>query len=448
MPFKFSMTKDQKKLAVCMAVTFVVSFLLNHYNHFVGDAFNYHFSFATGERLTGLGSVIESMKAHYRTWSGRTYPHFFLQLILANAHGEEIYNVLNAIVYTVFGALLYFHGNLNGKFNGVLYWCVHFILWLLIPWYGMMFFTEACSVNYVWGTTLMLAVLLVYRYDQMGIRGFSGVGQTVGITVLSALAGGFSENSSAACILVQGLFVLYMLYRKRKVPVWSITAMLSGLVSWLILILAPGNQARLSLYQDDTPFLEKYAGRLAACIDATKTHCSWLVIAFIILFVLCWYDKKQKELLVSACLVFLGGLASNYALIGTPYIETRAMFGPIVFMFAACLMLAGALFQTQWKPALMAAGGIITFYFCIWFTFGVMDIVNIHVLFMQRQNYIYEQKAMGNLDITTYAIQSRTKYTGCADTSDLIPDSTNWTNAGMASYYGVNSISVDDYKGN
>lgn len=444
---KFSMTKDQKKLAVCMAVTFVVSFLLNYYSPFAGDSFNYHFSFATGERLTGFGSVVQSMKSHYLTWSGRTYPHFFLQLILATGHGEALYNVLNGIVYMIFGALLYFHGNLNGKFNGFFYWCIHFILWLLIPWYGMMFFTEACSVNYVWGTTLMLAVLLVYRYYQMGIREFPGVGRAVGITVLSALAGGFSENSSAACILVQGLFVLYFIYGKRKVPVWSITAIIGGLASWLILILAPGNQVRLSRYQDDTPFLEKYAGRLAACIDATKTHCSWLVIAFIILFVLCWYYKKQKELLVSACLVFLGGLASNYALIGTPYIETRAMFGPIVFMLAACLMLAGALFQTQWKPALMAAGGIITFYFCIWFTFGVMDIINIHVLFMQRQNYIYEQKAMGNLDITTYALQSRTKYTGRADTSDLSPDSSDWKNGGMATYYDVNSISIDDYKG-
>ena len=444
---KFSITKDQKKLAVCMAVTCVAAIMLNHYSHFVGDAFNYHFSFATGERLTGLGSVIESMKSHYQTWSGRTYPHFFLQLILASGHGEEMFNVLNGIIYTIFGALLYFHGNPRGKFNGVLYWCIHFILWLLIPWYGMMFFTEACSVNYVWGTTLMLAVLLVYRCYQMEICDFSGVGRGIGITVLSALAGGFSENSSAACLLVQGLFVVYFIYAKRKVPVWSVTAIVSGLISWLILILAPGNLARLSLYQDDTPFLIKYAGRLAACIDATRAHCSWRVIAFIILFVFCWYYKRQKELLVSASLVFLGGLASNYALIGTPYIETRAMFGPVVFMLASCLMLAAALFQTQWKPALMAAGGIITFYFCIWFTFGVMDIMNIHVLFMQRENYIYEQKAMGNLDITTYALQSQTKYTGCADTSDLSPDSSNWANGGMASYYGVNSIAIDDYKG-
>lgn len=207
----------------------------------------------------------------------------------------------------------------------------------------------------------MLAVLLVYRCYQMEICDFSGVGRGIGITVLSALAGGFSENSSAACLLVQGLFVVYFIYAKRKVPVWSVTAIVSGLISWLILILAPGNLARLSLYQDDTPFLIKYAGRLAACIDATRAHCSWLVIAFIILFVFCWYYKRQKELLVSASLVFLGGLASNYALIGTPYIETRAMFGPVVFMLASCLMLAAALFQTQWKPALMAAGGIITF---------------------------------------------------------------------------------------
>ena len=151
--------------------------------------------------------------------------------------------------------------------------------------------------------------------------------------------------------------------------------------------------------------------------------------------------------LLAAALIFLGGVASDFALIGSPYVEVRAMFGSIVLMLTACLALAGELLRSQWKPALMAAGGIITFYFCIWFTFGVMDIVNIHVLYEQRENYIYEQKAMGNLDITTYALQSRTKYTGCADTSDLVEDSSNWKNIGMAAYYGVNSITINDYKG-
>ena len=52
-------------------VIFLAMFMLNTLTPYVADDYTFAFSYATGERLSGVFSVLESQWFHYFHWSGR-----------------------------------------------------------------------------------------------------------------------------------------------------------------------------------------------------------------------------------------------------------------------------------------------------------------------------------------------------------------------------------------
>ena len=61
-------------------IIFMLMLLCNILTPKIVDDFSYHFSFATGERITNVFQIFPSMMAHAEKMNGRLIPHFFVQL--------------------------------------------------------------------------------------------------------------------------------------------------------------------------------------------------------------------------------------------------------------------------------------------------------------------------------------------------------------------------------
>ena len=143
------------------AVVFAAMLALNCLTPYVADDYTFSFSYATGERLTGLWSVLESQWYHYFHWSGR-----FIIKCLAQGFTilpKAVFNLLNAAVYAGLGLVL--HRLALGqrrRFDPAVLALIYLNLWMVSPVFGQTNLWMCGSVNYLWATFFCMAALVPY----------------------------------------------------------------------------------------------------------------------------------------------------------------------------------------------------------------------------------------------------------------------------------------------
>ena len=119
-----------------MAVlVFLAMLVFNCLTPYVADDYTFSFSYATGERLTGLLSVLESQWYHYFHWSGRFIIKYLTQDFTVLPKG--VFNLLNAAVYAGLGLVL--HRLALGRkkrFDPTVLALIYPSLWMVLPVFG------------------------------------------------------------------------------------------------------------------------------------------------------------------------------------------------------------------------------------------------------------------------------------------------------------------------
>lgn len=120
------------------------------------------------------------------------------------------------------------------------------------------------SCNYLYTTTFILAFLLPYRFSINADNCKKSVPFAIMMFLLGIIAGWCNENTGFAICAANFMLCLY-LYRVKKLSFWHITGFVGTCIGFLVLVLSPGNNARLEMMETTGSF--NYFSHLAVTLD-------------------------------------------------------------------------------------------------------------------------------------------------------------------------------------
>ena len=432
-----------------LLVTFTAIYILNKNTHYVSDDFRYHFMYEgflpdkTPRRITNLKDIFYSMYNHYFMWGGRITAHALVQFILI--FDKSIFNLVNSIVFVGLALLIYMHCNINKKINLTLLICILFSLWFFIPQFGLTILWASGACNYLWcGFIILLFLLPFRRYIENNTYTKDSIFKNITMILIGFFAGWTNENSGGAMILLIMLFLLYYKLHNIKIPKWAIGGFISSSVGFILLVIAPGNNARKEYMTKKTVNL---LSNLSKVLDISFTLCIMLLILLLIvliLFLLTNSDKKliSKQLLLSTMYI-VSALAGIIVLIVSPQIDGRTWFGPIIFIIIAIGNLYSCIDFNKYNLNIILSIFIIIVGFKVVQQYKVAysDITKTFNSINIQIDTINQEKSRDNLDVEVPAIQKpKSSYNAFYGSRYLSDDKNSWINQWMAKYYEVNSI--------
>lgn len=428
----------------------IIMFILNKITVYNADDFAYHFVFSDGPMKTtdnpvdSFGDIVESMKSHYMFTNGRVLTHSVVQLFMWI--GKPVFNIFNSLIYVVMTLLIYIHivGTNCKKHSVLLYIAVNLGLWTFLRNWGNVILWTTGSINYMWTSTVRLAILLL-------IRRYADTGEckapflkAVLMVPLGFIAGSTNENMSAVFIGMTVLFMIYCKVKKYKLRAFMFTSLISALAGFAFMILAPGNSVK-----SDNWTKEIYSTNIIYRVFSILLHAVMyigpLLGGFAVMaLILYYYKRKDKDYKASIPFIyFLGSAAGTAVMAAAPRFPARAWFGIVVLAVIALLSLV---YQVDKLPRSFTV--ITVSVLCVWaivcagsFVSASKDIKEESDAYRKREAYILEQKEIGQKDITVELIESKREYLPFNGLADLKNSRDNWLNDCMAKYYGVDSIS-------
>ncbi len=434
-------------IAICIIV-FAAMLVLNVLTPFASDDFEY--MFVIGEdrsllkRVENLSDVIYSMKNHYAVVNGRVILHGILQYVLI--FDKIVFDVINSLMFVALSLLIYKHCKGNKKQSSpLLFLCVNIMLWLFLPSYGMTTLWASGSVNYLWSAVIRLLALLPFRLYADGAKfRIPSALITVLMLPLSLLAGATNENSVAAMIGMSVLFIIVYKIRKMKIPVWTVTSLICMLSGFAFTVLAPANSVRSEAF---TGFKSSVLFRVFSIPIHYLVYLAAPLCVFTVFYFVQRRIKKDKESnnTIIALIYIIGSVGGAGVMIASPYFPMRAWTDMVVFVIISAGMMMYSTDMSMGRFTRNAVSAVMVV-LCMWCTgeyiqLGV-DCYEITQQVISREEYIEEQKALGNYDVVLHDIKTDNIRSGIYSISDISENPDNWSNVNKAKYYGVNSITA------
>ena len=307
----------------------LILFLLNKKTLIHGDDFVYSYIFTTMNPITSLMDLIESQKTHYMVWGGRTVVHSILQLLLTLP--PLVIDFINSLVFVLFVYLIYLHIKGRNAHSLILLTVCFCFTWLLQPVFGDTVLWITGSVNYLWGTTILLAFLLPYRFYRGKTKNkITEILLALGYTIFGVIAGWTTENTSAAIILMAILFLFYFRLNNWKIPFWSVSGIIGAIAGYAMMITAPGNFERAA---GASVSPSKMIFNIFSATQGYVDYMGVLLLAAVILYFIFIKSasKNKTGITLILAIYFIGTLAGTYSMILSPFFAARSWFGIITF---------------------------------------------------------------------------------------------------------------------
>ena len=407
-------------------------------------------------RVSSWHDIIVSQWSLYFTWGGRVTGQSLTQCFVWL--GKEKFNVINAFVGMAIIAELNWcmnKGKVSLYFRPAMILWTFFVLWAFAPGFSDVFFWLTGACIYLWPAFFLWTFLLPYvdkYYEPQSktekIRFFS-----IGMFFLGIVAGCGNENSICWIILMLLLF-LFSNRKTGNTEKWMFTGIAGLIIGYAILMLAPGNMARI------------YGGHGSAWIslEMLKHHFSILLVVLLFQAFL-WYlslksvYKLSKEkywrttlqkdiLLVQILLVVAFGMSA--IMLFSPEYPIRSGFpGTIPLVISS-----GILFRIQKEnhiefiqygaKRVMVALGVLFFLLS-----ASVTVYNFYEKYVHMHNILvsvdrlkqlpkkqtlcvqpvgavsFEENLLSGLHVPNY---------------DLDENEYNWKNVAFARYYGIKGI--------
>lgn len=206
----------------------------------------------TDDVVESFSDIVVSQWRHYFEWGGRTVAHLIAQFLLFM--GKAFAACASALCYVTLVLFIYYHGlGIKPTLHKLKFLPLLFItmsLWLFVRIYGEVVFMLVSSCNYMFTTTIVAIFLLPYRLSISADKAQSSILRALAMFILGVLSGWCNENTGFTVCLVIGILGLYLLIKKRLV-LWQITGGIGAGIGFLLLVLSPGNEARLQFMEDE-----------------------------------------------------------------------------------------------------------------------------------------------------------------------------------------------------
>lgn len=427
-----------------IGITSLIMLIFNCLTPFVADDFTFALSFYTGEKLTGLWDVLQSQWTHYFTWSGR----FVLKALdqWFTIQPKILFNLFNTAIFVGLGLLIYHCAKgRTDKHDPLLLALIFASFWMIAPVFGQTNLWMCGSFNYLWASFFCFAAAAPYLLYLK--QSFQAKRWTPLISFLLGILGGWSsENTSAGLAVLVVLTTAWLFFTQKQVPLWTLTGVVGTIIGYLLLILAPGNYLREDAGTDSRGILTILATRFISALNMLWDYGLPLILLFAVLYWLLWQQKPTPNNLFVPLVLFIAGLAANFAMVLSPVYYPRSTHGVFMFFTAACASCLAQLelpaFRSIVSSVTVALGVIV----CFQVLYAGYDIASFYTMHRTRNALILEEKSQGATDIVSYSIEPYTRWCAGYGLPDLRSDPDNWISADMAMYYDLNSLSSCEAK--
>ena len=311
---------------------------------FMRDDLWYATNLVTGEKISSLSDIVESMIWHYFNWGGRIVNHALLQAILATGElGADLFN----IIATALLGLVIIH---TAKTRNPLMFLLSEAL--IVAFNASLFFSmlwESGSVNYLYSTSWILLYVLVIL-KEMDFEGEkvskAKKAEYFWIIPLALIAGWSTENMGPTCFVLTVGVIIFLAVKKKKIPFYLYEGAFMTLVGSALLILAPGNFVRNQFVEKAT-LMSIIRGRIDSFL---LSGCGFLLPSFlfaIILLVIQIYiikEIKPRDIALFAFAVIAQG-----AMILSPAYPQRASFGIMCVLITYIVSVIARLYENHKK---------------------------------------------------------------------------------------------------
>ena len=422
-------------IASVILISFLLIFILNRYSPLIMDDYSYSYG-VNWKRLTSIKDIFLFQKWYYFHWGGRNVAHTIAQFFLLH-NKKWLFNVCNTMVFLVMVYLISSFTNKKGK-NSILYFILAFLgLWFLTPAYGQAFLWLTGSSNYLWTSTIVLLYLKIFM--SIDINKKQSIWKMIGLAIIGIIAGWTNENTGAGLIAMLLVFLFMQYKEKRIINKIQIVGLVSNIIGFAIMILAPGNGARSGgLFK---------ANILIEWVKRTISISSELVlyfiipIAIIVALVSIYIYKKQK--LDKMFYVFLTGIIiSTYSMIASPWFPTRSWtIISIYFVLLICILSSNLKIKENVKQIALIDILIIL---------GIVFVREWYIVYQESKVYynvwedrrieMEEGKKQGIYDFQFENHGVTKKQCASYGIDDIFEKKEDSNNIQYARYFGVNSI--------
>lgn len=437
-------------LSIAIVATFIMIFLLNRLYPLFAEDWDYRFIWEweskEPNKINGLLDILQSQYNHYMGWGGRAVVHAIDQLLLMMDTFWS--DLINSLAFVAFICVIYKLANTDKPFNIFVFVFAASGIWLAQPVFPTTVLWLTGSANYLWGT--LIIILFLYPFCKYYINPQKSENNGLKAVMLflgGILAGWTNENMSITLIFILLVLLILMKSGKISIPAWSITGCLGAIAGCGLLILAPGNYARLafSTQNEEIPFIPMLETRFEVLHSHFNDYLLLPTIIYIILLLIFFKfsikGKRRKPLYLSL-LFFIAACAAHLAMIATPSYPQRALFGLISLMIIAMLILYA---NIELRTSILKICNLV----CLIVLLGYSGIgyyrdyrylTLIDEFWEQRAIYVEQQKEKGIKDIV-FEDQFNI-YKSNFEFYELANFPDNWLNNAYARYYGVNSVRI------
>lgn len=440
--------KNQQKLFIMtVIISAVLIFIFNMLTPMMSDDLFYAKEAQSAGSFVGL---VQQEYHQYMTWSGRSVSHLILRCFLLG--DKIIFNFFNSFVFVGLTLLIYLNIERRKKNDVSVYLLINLLIWMFGVVFRQTVLWETGACNYLWGSTIILAFLTLYRFCLKRVDFIKHKIIWVVLLFVSGIAAGWcNENTSGGGILMALLLTGFYFYDNKgsKKKKWWMTAGIAGqAIGFLFMILAPGNAVRALAQEEEHTGLFALVSRFQKVTLAVRDNFLVLLIIGMLLVIIVKYQKQNIKVLWSDCRDgFLWGitfLATCYALILTPEPMPRAYFGAGIFLIIVVIQFYVHVDERETVFHCLKAGIISVMCLIMFFTYmeSGANLARIYREYHERDVYLTEQAANGVQEVTVPMLRPdfETKYSDGYN-SDIKESPEYWLNNAYAAYYGFDSVS-------
>lgn len=395
-----------------------------------------------------FGRELDSMQpaailSRYTHWSGRLVADILATLVLRL--GQHIADIINSLFLV---ALIWIIATLaakllDKKYNSPDYkviLLVFFLYWICNPKLGHTTFWIVGAANYLWTNAFNFGFILAFLLALQSNQKIS-TAKIILISILGLLGGCSNENTA----LVSLILCIYLLYTHKdkhlqgKLPIIWLIAFSIGTT---ILLLAPGNFARMHIPSNMEWYNEPFWWRvwyhlIRRVPDSMMKYWEAYIVLFIGLYAIKLPKNAKKNILVFVIMA----LATNLALFSAPAFPKRALQGGYIYILVAVAIMFSCTKQVKSANKLKLVNIVLILCCLQWlvsFTLISRAFYGTTLQHEVRTNIIKDSIKKGDKYIAipefyfTTLLRSRDKF-------DIF-----FSGSSMARYYGTNAI-IEEY---
>ncbi|MBR3894665.1 MAG: hypothetical protein IKJ35_05905 [Clostridia bacterium] len=417
-----------------LGALFLFALIYNILTVRIADDFMYSLSFATGEHLSGIPDIIDSLIEHGNGVNGRYCSHFFAHLFLMLP--DIVFDLVNSAVFVATIYMVYAFCNKGKEINNFFLMGIFGAIWLFELEVGQVNFWLDGACNYLWAVFFGLLFLLPYLNSLLYQKSLRLL-LLIPHLAVSVLLGGYLEPLSVGFLFIAGVvFLIDLFYLKNKRALLFIPSLLGACAGLAMMAFAPAESINKISSFSLLKLLEIFG--IALFVLARLFP---LILLSFALFKRAKAENADKRLFLTVLVLAAGALVSNFILLlatnypmrcGTPCIFLTVFVTALLFG-AVKNRTFGKKTQTCFKLGVLALG--------LGLVIGILDTANTYVVLTENEAIVETALENGETHVELKKPTPLTKYNPLWRLIYLdSEDATRWPNFYVAKYYGLESI--------